>query len=56
MSAAAGSRILRVVTGGRGHERLSTVIAAKVKRLSVAFGVQSSRFVDGHPADGVFGR
>jgi hypothetical protein len=31
------------------------VIAAKVERLSLAFGVESGRFVHGHSADGIFG-
>jgi hypothetical protein len=31
------------------------VVAAKVERLSLAFGVESGRFVHGHSADRVFG-
>jgi hypothetical protein len=52
---AASSLILRLSTGGRGQELLPTVVAAKVERLSIAFGVESGCFVHGHAADGVFG-
>jgi hypothetical protein len=45
---------LRLHTGGRGQELLSTVVAAKVERLSLAFGVKRGGFVHGHAADGVF--
>jgi hypothetical protein len=31
------------------------VVAAKVERLSVAFGMESGCFVYGHSTDGVFG-
>jgi hypothetical protein len=31
------------------------VVTAKIERLSIAFGVESGRFVHGHSADGVFG-
>jgi hypothetical protein len=31
------------------------MVAAKVERLSIAFGVESGCFVHGHSADGVFG-
>ena len=40
---------------GRGQKLLPAVVAAKVKRLSIAFGVESGGFVHGHSADGVFG-
>ena len=46
---------LGVCAGGRGQKLLPTVVAAKVKRLSIAFGVESRGFVHGHSADGVFG-
>ena len=54
-SAAAAWLILRIDTRGRGQERLPTVIAAKVKSLSVAVGVESGCFVNGHSADRIFG-
>jgi hypothetical protein len=41
--------------GGRGQKLLPTVVAAKVERLSTAFGVESGCFVHGHSADGVLG-
>ena len=40
----------------RGQELLTTVVAAKIECLPVAFGVESSRFVYGHSTDGVFDR
>lgn len=40
---------------GCGHEFLPTMVAAEIKRLSIAFGMESGGFVHGHPADGVFG-
>jgi hypothetical protein len=43
-------------TEGCGQKLLPTVVAAKVERLSIAFGVESGCFVHGHSADGVFGR
>ena len=46
---------LGVGAGGRGQKLLPTVVAAKVERLSIAFGVESGRFIHGHSADGVFG-
>jgi hypothetical protein len=46
---------LGLSTGGRGQKLLPTVVAAKVERLSSAFGVESRGFVHGHSADGVFG-
>jgi hypothetical protein len=46
---------LGVCAGGRGQKLLPAVIAAKVERLSIAFGVESDCFVHGHSADGVFG-
>jgi hypothetical protein len=45
----------RLGTGGRGQELLPAGLAAKVERLSIAFGVESGGFVHGHSADGVFG-
>jgi hypothetical protein len=52
----AASRLaLRLSTGGRRQKILPTVVAAKVERLSIAFGVESGSFVHGHSADGVFG-
>jgi hypothetical protein len=32
------------------------VLAAKVERLAIAYGLESGCFVHGHAADGVFGR
>jgi hypothetical protein len=40
---------------GGGQKLLPTVVTAKVKRLSIVFGVKSGGFVHGHSADGVFG-
>ena len=54
-STAASRLVLRLSTGGRGQKLLPTVVAAKVDRLSIAFGVESGCFVHGHAADGVFG-
>jgi hypothetical protein len=42
-------------TGGCDKKLLPTVVAAEVELLSIAFGVESGCFVNGHPADGVFG-
>jgi hypothetical protein len=55
LSTAASRLALRLGTGGRGQKLLPTVVAAKVERLSIAFGVESGGFVHGHSADGVFG-
>jgi hypothetical protein len=38
-----------------GKKFFPAVLAAKVKILSVAFGVKRSRFIHPHYADGVFG-
>jgi hypothetical protein len=54
-STAASRLVLRLGTGGRGQKRLPTVVAAKVERLSITFGVESGCFVHGHSADGIFG-
>jgi len=56
LSAAAAGVALWLSAGGRRQKLLPTVVAAKVERLSIAFGVESSRFVHGHSADGVFSR
>jgi hypothetical protein len=55
LSTAASRLVLRLSTGGRGQKLLPTVVAAKVDRLSIAFGVESGCFVHSHSADGVFG-
>jgi hypothetical protein len=41
LSAAASRLALRLRTGGCGQKLLPTVVAAKVERLSLAFGVES---------------
>jgi hypothetical protein len=56
LSTAASRLVLPLSTGGRRQKLLPTVVAAKVERLSIAFGVESGCFVHGHSADGVFGR
>ena len=43
-------------TGGRGQKLLPTMLAAKVERLPISFGMERGGFVHGHSADGVFGR
>lgn len=55
LSTATSRLVLRLSNGGRGQELLPTVVAAKVERLSIAFGVESGDFVHGHSTDGVFG-
>jgi hypothetical protein len=55
LSTAASRLLLRLGTGGRGQKLLPAVVAAKVKRLAIAFGLESGCFVHGHSADGVFG-
>jgi hypothetical protein len=55
LSTAASRLILRLIADGRGQKLFPTVVAAKVERLSLAFGVESGRFVHGHSADRVFG-
>ena len=55
LSAAASRLFLRLSTGGCGQKFFPTGLAAKVERLSIAFGVESPCFVHGHSADGVFG-
>jgi hypothetical protein len=55
LSTAASRLVLRLRTGRRGQKLLPAVVAAKVERLSLAFGVESGRFVHGHSADGIFG-
>src|SRR5664280_1523324 len=55
LSTAASRLALRLSTGGRGQKLLPAVVAAKVERLSIAFGVESGCFIHGHSADGVFG-
>jgi hypothetical protein len=55
LSTAASSLILRLRASRRGQKLFQTVVAAKVDRLSLAFGVESGRFVHGHAADGIFG-
>jgi len=46
--------VLLLGTGSRGKKLLQTVVAAEVELLSIAFGMDSDCFVNGHPADGVF--
>src|SRR5680860_95123 len=55
LSTAASRLILGLRPAGRGQKLLPTVVAAKVERLSIAFGVESGCFVHGHSADGIFG-
>jgi hypothetical protein len=55
LSTATWGLILRLHIGGPGQKRLPTVVAAKVERLSIAFGVESGGFIHGHSADRVFG-
>ena len=52
---AASRLILGFRIGGCGQKLLPTVVAAKVERFSLAFGVESGGVVHGHSADGVFG-
>jgi hypothetical protein len=40
---------------GRGKKLLAAKVAAKVRNLAIAFGVESGFFIHGHAADGVFG-
>lgn len=53
----AAASILVIHLGLRrfGQKLLQTVVAAKVERLSIAFGAERRCFIHGHPADGVFG-
>jgi len=46
---------LRLSAGGCGQKLLPTVVTAKIRRLSIAFGVKSGCFIHAHSADGVFG-
>jgi hypothetical protein len=55
LSTATPRLALRLGTGGSGQELLATVVAAKVERLSIAFGVDGGCFIYSHAADGVFG-
>ena len=55
LSTAASSLILGLSAGRHGQKLFPTVVAAKVERLSIAFGVKSGCFVHGHSADGIFG-
>jgi hypothetical protein len=55
LSTTASCLFLDLSSGRRGLKLLLTVVAAKVERLSIAFGVESGCFVNGHSADGVFG-
>ena len=55
LTTTAARLFLGVCAGGRGQKLLPTVVAAKVERLSIAFGVESRGFVHVHSADGVFG-
>src|ERR1019366_1583533 len=54
LSTAASRFSLRLGTGGRGQKLLPTMVAAKVERLSIAFGAESGCFVYGHSTDGIF--
>jgi hypothetical protein len=56
LPATAARLFLGFYAGGRGQKLLPTVVAAKVERLSITFGVESGGFVHGHSADGIFGR
>ena len=56
LSTAASRLVLWLGTGGRGQKLLPAMVAAKVERLSIAFGVESGGFVHVHSADGIFGR
>ena len=55
LSTAACGLIIRLRTGWRRQKLLPTVVAAKVERLSIAFGVESGGFVHSHSADGILG-
>src|ERR1017187_9677791 len=55
LSTAAPRLALRLSAGGHGQKLLATVVAAKVERLPIAFGVDGACFIHGHAADGVFG-
>ncbi|MGB3940307.1 MAG: hypothetical protein WBK96_02305 [Candidatus Manganitrophaceae bacterium] len=55
LSTAASRLLLRLRAGWRRQKLFPTGVAAKVERLSIAFGVESSCCVHGHTADGVFG-
>ena len=55
LSAAALRLVRRLSTGGRGQKFFPTVVATKIERLSIEFGVECGCFVDGHSADGIFG-
>jgi hypothetical protein len=55
LSAAAFRRSLGLCVSGRRQKLLQTMVAAKVGGLSIAFGVESGGFVNGHAADGVSG-
>jgi hypothetical protein len=54
-SATASRLALWLGTGGRGQKLLPAVVTAKIRRLSITFGVKRGCFVHGHSADGVFG-
>ena len=47
--------VLLIGTDSRGKKLLTTVVAAEVELLPIAFGMNSGCFVNGHPADRVFG-
>jgi hypothetical protein len=55
LSTAASRLVVWLSTGGRGQKLLPAGFAAKVERLSIAFGMEGGCFVHGHSADGVFG-
>ncbi len=55
LSATASRLALGLGTGGCGQKLLPAAVAAKVERLSIAFGVERGRFVHGHAADRIFG-
>ena len=52
---AAAGLIVGLGVDGLGKELLATVLAAKVERLSIAFGVKGGGGIHGHAADGVDG-
>jgi hypothetical protein len=55
LSTAASRLFLGLSGDGLREEFLPALVAAKVERLSITFGVESGYFVHSHSADGVFG-
>jgi hypothetical protein len=56
LSTTAPGLLFRLGIDGRGQKLFPAVFAAKIERLSIAFGVDRGGLVHGHAADGVFGR